>query len=160
MEQLRQITHPGNTILADVENRGRGIYIKRKLRKFKENSFGKAEIIFEKLEPCPGTEQEPVPIMMAEGGRGVGGGGYGDSRLSPTPQHLTSPCEKTKTDLINSKENPEAENNLMNSIEAYLKEDYRQENMVTIPQRINLQQNEELLFIRSDDYGIITCQEM
>ena len=45
LEQLRQITHPGNAILADVENRGRGKYIKikygwsagRKLRKFKKN---------------------------------------------------------------------------------------------------------------------------
>ena len=51
---------------------------------------------------------------------------------------------------------------MMESIEAYLKEDNSQENesyMVKIPQRINLQNNEELLFIRSDDYGIITCQE-
>ena len=51
----------------------------------------------------------------------------------------------------------------MESIEAYLKEDYKQEDesyMVTIPQRINLQLNEELLLIRSDDYGILTCQEM
>ena len=95
--------------------------------------------------------------MRAEGGRGGG-----DSRLSPTPQNSTSPCEKTKTDLINCKENPEAEKKLMESIEAYLKEDNSQENesyMVKIPQRINLQNNEELLFIRSDDYGIITCQE-
>ena len=75
LEQLRQITHPGNAILADVENRGRGKYINikygwsagRKLRKFKEkyNSFGKAEIIFEKLEPCPETKHEPVPIMTS-----------------------------------------------------------------------------------------------
>ena len=107
-------------------------------------------------EHCQAQSRLRIPTSSHEG-RGREGGG--DSRLSPTPQNSTSPCVKTKTDLINCKEIPEAKNDLMNSIEAYLKEDYRQENMVKIPQRINLQQSEELLFIRSDDYGILKCQE-